>query len=95
MCEKILYDRKPEARVTNRALISVVQSGVVKEGGKGGHYVILSKVVVERKNITKTRQTIKNSEKKDEYELDKHEISKPPFLLSFRHSKCIVLSDFS
>ena len=62
----------------------------------GGNYVIFSEVVrVERKNITKTRQTITNSEKKDEYELDKHEVSKPPFFLSFRHSKCIVLSDFS
>ena len=35
------------------------------------------------KKITKTRQTIKNSEKKDEYELDKHEVSKPLFFLSF------------
>ena len=40
-------------------------------------------------------ETIKKNEKKDEYKLDKHEVSKPPFFLSFRHSKCIVLSDFS
>ena len=62
---------------------------------KGGHYFIFSDVVVERKNITKTRQTIENTEKKDEYELDKHEVSKPPFFLSFRHRKFIVFSDFS
>ena len=36
----------------------------------------------------------KNNDKKDEYELDEHEVSKPPFFLSFCHSKCIVLSDF-
>ena len=38
--------------------------------------------------MTKTRQTIQNSEKKDEYELDKHEVSKAPFFLSFHDSKC-------
>ena len=43
------------------------------------------------KNITKTMQTIKNSEEKDEYELDKYEVSKPSFFLSFRQSKYIVL----
>ena len=38
-----------------------------------------------------TRQMIKNSEEKDEYELDKHEVSKPPFFLSFCHNKCLAL----
>ena len=84
--------RKPGAWVTNRA----IAKSKVGSSRKGGHYVIFSEVVVERKkNITKTRQTIQNSEKKDEYELDKHEVSKSPFFLSFRHSKCIVLSDIS
>ena len=41
-------------------------------------------------------QTIKNSEKKDEYELDKNEVSKPPLFLSFHPYSChsIVLSNF-
>ena len=83
--------RKPGARVTNRALAK----SKVGSSRKGGHYVIFFEVVVKpKKNITKTRQTTKNNDKKDEYELDKHEVSKAPFFLSFRHSKCIVLSDF-
>ena len=47
--------RKPGARVTNRALAKTK----VGSSRKGGHYVIFSEVVVERKNITKTMQTIK------------------------------------
>ena len=37
------------------------------------------KLLSSDKNIDKTKQTIKNSEEKDKYELDKHEVSKPRF----------------
>ena len=38
---------------------------------------------ISPKHYKKTWQTIKNSEKKDEYELDKQEVSKLPFSCLF------------
>ena len=80
--------RKPGVMVTNRALVKS-KVGSLRKVARVNITQSFLKLLSSDKNITKTRQTIKNSEDKDEYKLDKHKVSKPPLFLSFPHSKCV------